>query len=496
MENTLSLKNNDINLLDQLFSNLYEYLDFIYTIYPLLKIEFIEGVTNRSMNSSIFYTDGYIIYINKKKLLLELEKNNHNIIYEFSHTLFHFLLHHAIYNINYCDEEQKSIISDIYVEYILYKYKINNSSSEFNRQKIEYLNKINELFLLKNRKTISKDNQLYIDYNFIYEYIKNIKKQELEYISSIFKVDEHCYWKTDLSNSNSNHNSNNRIYNNNLMNLLEDSEIKNKEDLCKNLNTISELFSNYLLFNQKKCNNSENCNEMSVYNDTKNKYYENNEKNINNELIDSILYEKINIKKNNKKSYRDLLNHFIIKKEICKIDLDSFDNNYYTLGMQLYDNMPLIDPIETRYTKSLDTFFIAIDTSGSVRGDKVREFIYNICSMLFEIHKNIIFNQICIIQCDCKVQKINFIKSKNDLINLINNFFIFGYGTTSYLPVFNFINNFKIKNCHSRIRGLIYYTDGLGTIFDSKKEFTYLYCNENNRILKLIPKFSIEKTLA
>ena len=86
--------------------------------------------------------------------------------------------------------------------------------------------------------------------------------------------------------------------------------------------------------------------------------------------------------------------------------------------------------------------------------------------------------------------KNRIIKSNNDLINLINNFFIFGYGTTSYLPVFNFIDNFKIKNCHSRIRGLIYYTDGLGTIFDSKKEFTYLYCNENNRILKLIPRFS------
>ena len=485
MENTLLSKNNDINLLDQLFSELYNYLDFIYTIYPLLKIEFIESVTNSSMNSSIFYTDGYIIYINKKKLLLELENNNNNIIYEFSHTLFHFLLHHAIYDINSCNEEQKSIISDIYVEYILYKYKINNSSREFNKQKIEYLNKINELYLLKNRKTISKENQLYIDYNFIYEYIKNIKKQELEYISSIFKVDEHCYWKTDLSNSN------NKIYNNNLMNLLEDSEIKNKEDLCKNLSIISELFSNYLLFNKKNCNeNSNNSDEISGYNNTTNKYYENNEKNINNELIDSILYEKINIKRNNKKSYRDLLNHFIIKKEICKIDLDSFDNNYYTLGMQLYDNMPLIDPIETRYTKSLDTFFIAIDTSGSVRGDKVREFIYNICSMLFEIHKNIIFDQICIIQCDCKVQKVNFIKLKKDLINLINNFFVFGYGTTSYLPVFNFIDNFKIKNCHSKIRGLIYYTDGLGTFFDSKKEFTYLYCNENNRILKLIPHFS------
>ena len=70
MESTLLSKNNDITLLDQLFSDLYEYLDFIYTIYPLLKIEFIENVTNRSMNSSIFYTDGYIIYINKKKLLL------------------------------------------------------------------------------------------------------------------------------------------------------------------------------------------------------------------------------------------------------------------------------------------------------------------------------------------------------------------------------------------------------------------------------------------
>ena len=79
--------------------------------------------------------------------------------------------------------------------------------------------------------------------------------------------------------------------------------------------------------------------------------------------------------------YRDFLKRFAVLGEKTKINDDEFDYVFYTYGLQLYDNMPLVEPLEYKDVKSIKEFVIAIDTSGSVIGDLVQEFIqktYNI----------------------------------------------------------------------------------------------------------------------
>ena len=49
-----------------------------------------------------------------------------------------------------------------------------------------------------------------------------------------------------------------------------------------------------------------------------------------------------------KKSYRNFLRKFCILKEELKIDMDEYDLNYYTYGLRIYKNMPLIEPVETK----------------------------------------------------------------------------------------------------------------------------------------------------
>lgn len=39
---------------------------------------------------------------------------------------------------------------------------------------------------------------------------------------------------------------------------------------------------------------------------------------------------------------------FCILKEELKIDMDEYDLNYYTYGLRIYKNMPLIEPVETK----------------------------------------------------------------------------------------------------------------------------------------------------
>lgn len=55
--------------------------------------------------------------------------------------------------------------------------------------------------------------------------------------------------------------------------------------------------------------------------------------------------------------------------------LDEFDYIYYTYGLELYKDTPLIEPLEYREDKKIRDFVVVIDTSGSVQGDMVQLFL-------------------------------------------------------------------------------------------------------------------------
>lgn len=52
-----------------------------------------------------------------------------------------------------------------------------------------------------------------------------------------------------------------------------------------------------------------------------------------------------------RQSYADFLRKFSVLREELHADPDEFDLNYYTYGLRLYGNMPLIEPVESREVK-------------------------------------------------------------------------------------------------------------------------------------------------
>ena len=68
-----------------------------------------------------------------------------------------------------------------------------------------------------------------------------------------------------------------------------------------------------------------------------------------------------------RRSYREFLRKFTVLKEELLCDYDEFDLNYYTYGLRLYKNMPLIEPLETREIMKISEFVIVIDTSYSTQ---------------------------------------------------------------------------------------------------------------------------------
>lgn len=169
-----------------------------------------------------------------------------------------------------------------------------------------------------------------------------------------------------------------------------------------------------------------------------------------------------------KYDYDAFLRKFAVLGEAIKINDDEFDYIFYTYGMKLFGNMPLIEPLEYKEVKKIKTFVIAIDTSGSTKGTLVKKFLERTYSILSSTESFFTKVEIHIIQCDSKVQKDETISSLKDLDRYLNSFKIYGGGGTDFRPVFRHVDDLIKNGSLKNLKGLIYFTDGIG-IYPEKK---------------------------
>ena len=162
-------------------------------------------------------------------------------------------------------------------------------------------------------------------------------------------------------------------------------------------------------------------------------------------------------------NYTDFLRRFSTIAEDMKINDDEYDYIFYTYGLDLYGNMPLVEPLEYMETKRVRDFVIAIDTSGSVKGPLVKRFVQHTFEILREsegFHGGKV--NIHIIQCDAKVQADTKISSMKELDAYMERFYVRGFGGTDFRPVFDYVDDLRTQGELADLQGLIYFTDGLG----------------------------------
>ena len=174
------------------------------------------------------------------------------------------------------------------------------------------------------------------------------------------------------------------------------------------------------------------------------------------------LFEQVKAENREKYDYRKFLKKFAVLREVPEVDPDSFDYIFYTYGMSLYKNMPLIEPLETKETFKIEDFAIVIDTSMSVSGELVRRFLQETYGVLSESESYFRKINIHIIQCDEEVRSDAVIPSKEEMENYMERFTIEGFGGTDFRPAFEYVNGLVNKGAFKKLRGLLYFTDGKG----------------------------------
>lgn len=242
----------------------------------------------------------------------------------------------------------------------------------------------------------------------------HLPEKELKELREEFTVDDHCYWKNSEDPK-------------------KRSEIQNRwEDVSEKTETEMETFA------------KESTSDAGD------------------------LLEQMQVENRERYDYREFLRKFSVLREEIGVDADSFDYTFYSYGLRLYGNLPLIEPQEWKEVKKVEEFAIIVDTSMSCSGELVKKFLEETYSILLEQESFFRKVNIHIIQCDERVQEDVKITDEKELRDYMEHLEMKGGGGTDFRPAFEYIKELIEKGAFEQLRGVIYFTDGQG-IYPEKK---------------------------
>ena len=174
------------------------------------------------------------------------------------------------------------------------------------------------------------------------------------------------------------------------------------------------------------------------------------------------------------------------------LNQDEFDHLLH-LRHGAHGTCRFVKPLEYKETVGCE-FVIAIDTSGSVRGDLVRRFIEHTFDILKESETYTAEVNVHIVQCDARVQSDTRITDIGEIDKLMENFVIRGFGGTDFRPVFDYVETLRDRGELAEMKGLIYFTDGLGSFPEKPPDYdtAFVFMDEEGRDLPPVPPWAMK----
>ncbi|MDR1050700.1 MAG: VWA-like domain-containing protein [Deltaproteobacteria bacterium] len=160
--------------------------------------------------------------------------------------------------------------------------------------------------------------------------------------------------------------------------------------------------------------------------------------------------------------YQEFLRRFAVMGENVEVNSDEFDYIFYSYGLRLYKNMPLVEPLEYRETERVREFVVALDTSQSVSGDLVQRFVQKTYNILKQSKNFFTQINVHIIQCGSKVYEDAKVTSQEEFDRYLETMTLRGFGGTDFRPVFEHVDFLISCREFLNLKGLVYFTDGYG----------------------------------
>ena len=160
--------------------------------------------------------------------------------------------------------------------------------------------------------------------------------------------------------------------------------------------------------------------------------------------------------------YGWLLRRFMTDGEDPRPDSGAFDLGLYAYGLELFGDMPIVEPSESSERTGIAELAIAIDTSGSCSKTLTRHFLRHIRAVMKRDELFFARFRIHILQCDTEVRRDDLITDQRAFGAYIRDLELTGGGGTDFTPVFERIAALEHEGEFRDLKGLMYFSDGMG----------------------------------
>ncbi len=168
-------------------------------------------------------------------------------------------------------------------------------------------------------------------------------------------------------------------------------------------------------------------------------------------------------------------------------EADIPDPIFYSYGLELYEDMPLVEPMEEAELPALENLVIAVDTSGSCLGH-LDLFLTETRELLRQLKINRKIKNLYFLECDSEIQRETKFEGENALSDLGIRHSFSGGGGTDFCPVFKRIAEYEASG--QNIQCLIYYSDCHGSFPENPPDYPCFFIDpENDGSCKFIPKW-------
>lgn len=389
-------------------------------------------------------TDGKNLYYNPEYVLRAYQKEKGFVSRMYLHLVVHGIFRHFFVNPQ-IEQRKWDLACDMATEYIIESWKLDFADISAGADEKRELDRIRKNVGLMNAEKI-------------YGYLKKTKESEIDRLEKIFRRDDHSFWYPETKNRND------------VIQVKSGQVNQNREVMFSN-QKLEELWKQAAKKIQV---------DLETF-----------MKSRSGETGDFLVNLKLANRK--KQDYSAFLRKFTRLGERMKINDEEFDYNFYTYGMQLYGNMPLIEPLEYKDVRVVKTFVTVIDTSGSVEEEKLRRFLEKTYQILKSGQKSEDRVNFHLIQCDALVQMDVKITSEKELEQVMEDLTLYGRGGTDFRPAFEYIEELRKNGELTNLNGMLYFTDGMGVYPRKKPEYpvAFIYDSEVLDEIPEVPAWAI-----
>ena len=400
-------------------------------------------------NEEDVFTDAKSFYYNPQFILLRFKENTTSVNRVLLHSILHCMLLHP-FNIDFKDTALWNLSSDICVENIINNWNLNSTKSHKETAQSAIINDI-----LNSVKNLSAEN--------IYYYLKGLElsHETIKYYSELFCDDVHKIWYKNKNFAFFEFDDDEET--------VEARSIYKKADNRKGLSNESNDKIMYDAINGSAEEEKELWRKITPTVESDIEALKNQG------LMSGVETAVLKGVSRDKYDYSKFLKKLISIDETIEINDDEFDYIFYTYGLNTYKNMPIIEPLEYAENAKVKKLFIAIDTSGSVKGEQVEKFIEKTYNILKSTDFFGAKTEVHIIQCDSEIKEIKILKSSQEIEEYIKNISLKGFGGTDFRPVFKYVDEIFASSQKNEVNGLIYFTDGDGIYPKQMPKFKSLF---------------------